>query len=509
MTTLLPAARLGSRKPRVSKFPTTASSAGQDAIDLAASAGLILDPWQQDILVASLYERPGGKWASFEVGLIVSRQSGKGSILEARELAGLFLFGESILHTSHEFKTSMDHYRRIERLVRGTPDLHRKVAAYPKAPGTEGIVMQDGRALRFMARTKGSGRGFPADVVILDEAFALTDEQLEALMPTMSARPNPQMWYTSSPPLDGEMAAPLFNLRRRGASPPVEGDPLCWFEWGAKPGADLDDRDVWAETNPAMGYRITEEFVARERAAMTDEGFGRERLGIWPLMPSETWGVITEADWLAAQDPDSQATTPLILAIDVTPDRSHAAIAVVGPRADGDLHGEIIDHRAHTDWVVARVKALVAKWKPFRVVVNPGGAGGSLIPELEFELVPSVYEELTEMKARDRAHAYGLFHQHVSSQTADGETPARRLHVRPSQALTLAVAGSATRRVEEGTVWDRRAESVDISPLVALTYALHGFAARPAPEVIVPPATAPMAPSPPFFRGTTRLRLGG
>jgi hypothetical protein len=48
---------------------------------------------------------------SSDVGLVVPRQNGKGTILEARELAGLFLFGESILHTSHEFR------RRISPLI--------------------------------------------------------------------------------------------------------------------------------------------------------------------------------------------------------------------------------------------------------------------------------------------------------------------------------------------------------------------------------------------------------
>ena len=59
-------------------------------------------------------ERADGKWAAFETALIVPRQNGKGSILEARELAGLFLFGEQlILHSAHEFKTAQEAFRRV------------------------------------------------------------------------------------------------------------------------------------------------------------------------------------------------------------------------------------------------------------------------------------------------------------------------------------------------------------------------------------------------------------
>ncbi len=42
-----------------------------------------------------------------DVGLIISRQNGKGTVLEVRELGGLFVLGEElIIHTAHEFKTA-------------------------------------------------------------------------------------------------------------------------------------------------------------------------------------------------------------------------------------------------------------------------------------------------------------------------------------------------------------------------------------------------------------------
>lgn len=65
----------------------------------------MLDEWQRFALDCMLGERADGKWAAFETALIVPRQNGKGSVLEARELAGLFLFGEQlILHSAHEFQ---------------------------------------------------------------------------------------------------------------------------------------------------------------------------------------------------------------------------------------------------------------------------------------------------------------------------------------------------------------------------------------------------------------------
>jgi phage terminase large subunit-like protein len=73
-----------------------------------------LDPWQEFVLAHALGERADGKWAAFEVGVMVSRQNGKGAILEARELAGLFLLGERlIIHSAHQFDTSLEAFRRL------------------------------------------------------------------------------------------------------------------------------------------------------------------------------------------------------------------------------------------------------------------------------------------------------------------------------------------------------------------------------------------------------------
>jgi hypothetical protein len=97
------------------------------------------------ILRHSLGERPDGKWAAFEVGLNVPRQNGKGSILEARELAGLFLLGERlIIHSAHEFATSLEAFQRLLALIEGTPDLSRRVKRVSRAHGEEGIELTNG-----------------------------------------------------------------------------------------------------------------------------------------------------------------------------------------------------------------------------------------------------------------------------------------------------------------------------------------------------------------------------
>jgi hypothetical protein len=174
LTKFLPGELRGSQQPTVLVAPEGTSSAGREAVELARSAGLLLDPWQELALEASLTEQADGRWAALEVGLIVPRQNGKGAVLEARELAGLFLFGdELILHSSHEFKTSQEAFRRILALVQNTPELERLVMRVRTAHGEEGIELKSGARLRFVARSSGSARGFSGSLIVLDEAYNL------------------------------------------------------------------------------------------------------------------------------------------------------------------------------------------------------------------------------------------------------------------------------------------------------------------------------------------------
>ena len=128
--TLLHDVRTGAQTPQVSHLPPgRVSSAGQEAIDLAASVGLHLDPWQQWVLDHALAEDASGRWCAFEVGLVVPRQNGKNAILEALELAAIYLFGEMlVVHSAHKFDTSQEHFLRLQTLIEGSDDLSRKLA---------------------------------------------------------------------------------------------------------------------------------------------------------------------------------------------------------------------------------------------------------------------------------------------------------------------------------------------------------------------------------------------
>jgi hypothetical protein len=94
MTSTLDAPRsvlLGDQRPRLWSAPLPASSEGDRVAALAEAVGLRLDDWERWVLEEGLGRDEGGQWTAFEKALIVSRQNGKGAILEALELAALFL----------------------------------------------------------------------------------------------------------------------------------------------------------------------------------------------------------------------------------------------------------------------------------------------------------------------------------------------------------------------------------------------------------------------------------
>jgi hypothetical protein len=451
----------GAQRPRVSSHPSYRSSAGTEAIELARMAGLVLDDWQQHVLEVALGERADGKWSAFEVGMIVGRQNGKGAVLEARELAGLFLFGEQlILHSAHEFKTAQEAFRRVLALIQNTPDLDKLVARVRTSHGEEGVELKSGARLRFVARSTGSGRGFSGDLVILDEAYNLPGSAMGALLPTMAARPNPQVWYASS--AGKEDSEVLARVRDRGAE--GKAGRLAYFEWSAPADADLDDRAGWVSANPGLGIRIEPEFVEAERAALPEVEFARERLGIWA--DGRRDAAIDRALWGSLADTECLDRSPVAFAVEINQERTKASITAAIKRGDGLVQLESIDYRPGTAWLLDRLAALNADWKPVGIALNPSAPAGSLIPGLQAAGIEPVL-----VTGREEVQACGAFYDALVD---------RKVRHGNQGALNIAVEQATKRPVGDAWVWHRRS-AADIGPLNGATLA-HCVVLRHEPQ---------------------------
>ncbi|HEY9415704.1 MAG TPA: hypothetical protein VIQ30_13155 [Pseudonocardia sp.] len=487
-----------SAAPRVSTHPAYVDTLGPYAVQLMARAGQVMDPWQSDALDVMLGLRPDGKFACFEYATWCSRQNGKSAALEARALAGLLLFGERlIMWSAHEYKTAMEAFQRVlwllgrlgERISDTLYEVDGILIKVNNTNGEEGFRRLDtGQRLKFIARSKGSGRGFSGDVNIIDEAFAYTNTHQGALMPTMSARPNPQIIYASSPPLTGQTGEVMYALRLRGdptAPRPKDtpdwsqDDSLGYQDWGLAgdldnlANIDLGDRTLWARTNPAYRVRISEEHVAREHRAMDPVDFARERLGIWPRWTGDgvpTWQVISEAAWLGRRDPGSKLDGRPAYGVYVPIDRSYTAIGAAGASTLGGRHIEVpgrdgvLDYRPGTKWVVARLKEL-ERHKPSVLVIDDK----ALADEAEAA-------GLTVHRATpgDVVTGCQLFYDGVAG---PDETARDVWHIGQKE-VDDAVEGAVKRDVGGSWAWARRDLAVDVTTLPALSLALFGHSTK-------------------------------
>ena len=504
-----PASAQGSAAPRVSTHPDYVDTFGPDAVELMARCGQIMDPWQAAALDVMLGIRDDGKWACFEYAEWCPRQNGKGAILEARAMAGMFLLGERlIMWSAHEYKTAMEAFRRVVTLLGrlgtklsetlyeldGVDDDGNPTVFYVKVNNTngeEGLERLDtGQRLKFIARSKGSGRGFSGDVNIIDETFAYTNTQQAALMPTMSARPNPQIIYASSPPLTGETGEVMYALRLRGdptAPRPKDADPyqpddaLGYRDFGLAgdldnlTGIDLGDRAHWQAANPSMAARradgsgLTADFVAKEHRAMDPVDFARERLGIWPRFVGDgvpTWQVISEAAWEARCNTESELDGRPAFGVYVPPDRSYTAIGTAGASTLGGRHIEItgrdglLDYRPGTKWVVSRLKEL-EKHKPSALVIDDKALAD------EAEAAGLVVHRATP---GDVVTGCQLFYDGV----AGPDEQARDVWHIGQKEVDDAVEGAVKRDVGGSWAWARRDLAVEVTTLPALSLALFG-----------------------------------
>ena len=465
------------RSPQIRHVPEYVSSLGVQAVYLAEMAGLVLDPWQEAILIDSLGVRADKRWAAFEVGVCVPRQNGKGALLEARELAGLFLLGERlIIHSAHLFDTSLEHFERIVGRIEDTPQLMKRVAknGISRSHGKEAIRLKTGQRLAFRARSKGGGRGFTADLVVLDEAMDCPEAVIGALMPTLSSRPNPQLWMTGSAVDQNimENGVAFARIRERG----IEGtDPaLVYYEWSRpenKPHEVLDPMDPAGlrKANPAMDIRISEQHTLKEARSMAAETFAVERLNVgdWPRTDGLDGMAITPEEWEACKDPASTIVGPVCLAIDADPDRRWWSIGVCGRTPAGDLHVEMIERRNNGNGIIEYVRERMERHAILAVMIDGRSPANSLREGLTDALSLGALRqnEITVMSSTQHAEACGMF--------ADAVKQGRLRHLGQRELLE-ALRGATKRSLTDAWAWNRKDSSVDISPLVACTLALWG-----------------------------------
>ena len=88
----------GCQDPSVRIAPKYDKSDGMTAARLLKAGGLILDPWQSEIMDDWMALTPAGKWLCKTCGGSVPRQNGKTGLVAGRGEAGMMLYNEQVLY---------------------------------------------------------------------------------------------------------------------------------------------------------------------------------------------------------------------------------------------------------------------------------------------------------------------------------------------------------------------------------------------------------------------------
>ena len=360
---------IGSQEPRIRVEPHRVLTDGGDAALLMKAYGYELDPWQSGIVDCWLGKDELGRYTVTSAGLSVPRQNGKNECLIAREFFGMAINGEKILHTAHQVRTAKKAFRRLVAMFtdKRHPEVTDMVAAIRYTNGEEQIELVNGGSIEFSARSRQAARGFDGiSLVIYDEAQELTDDQVEALMATLSASATGarQVIYAGTPPSPG-CPGDVFR-RRRTVSLSDPGGRDAWHEWSVAADSiaeiKTEDTSLWYMTNPALGIRLSEEFTAEEQRTMSADGFARERLGWWTPEVTQTEDfAIPAAVWDACRSPALKPEGKTAYGVKFSADGSVVSLCGAVIPADGPARVSLIERKSTSygtkwlaDWLNAR-----------------------------------------------------------------------------------------------------------------------------------------------------------
>ncbi len=390
---------------------------------------------------------------------------------------------QRVTYSAHKLETAEQTYQDVLSLIDGDAPLRKRLKRVRAGTGQWLVEWTSGQQMRFKTRTKSGGRGLSGDKMIMDEAQELTATQIGALMPTLAARRDPQILYGGSA---GKASAVFWrSIRDRGrAGVPgrlayaawTEREPRrcvsedCSHVFGVAVGCALDDEAAWAEVNTQLYGRIGVETMQGLRESMPAEEFAREFLGRWDEPSGRP--LFDMAAVAECVDPLSRIDGETVFSLNVSPDRSWAAIAVAGMRADGLPHVEvtgrtdngvpILDHQEGTSWVVPRLAAMAKARSWFEVRVVTGSPAAALVPALRRRGV-----EVVEVPASHTPRACGLIYDQVS---------ARELRHLGQAPLVAAFQGARKRGSSEESafVFGHGSSGADVTPLYAAADALLG-----------------------------------
>lgn len=441
---------------------------------VAALLGWKLFPWQSLAAdVAAEYD-PFTKLPIFRtVGISVSRQNGKTTLICVRVARQLILPRQTVAYTAQDRGLARTKWAEHVDLLLSTPFADR-VDHVERTNHREILVMQNGS--RYMPVTpsqKKAARSLSVDLAVIDEANSHESMGVvSSIKPTMATRPHAQLYLCANA---GDLHAKLWrhytDIGRSEIDNPAS--TMAWTEYAADPECDVMDPKAWADANPSLGLPggVLESALRDGALTMDRATFLREHLNVWA--DADQLAGIDATVWSACRRDDVMPGTDVGLGLDFTPERDRAALVVAG-EVENVVALEVIEAGSDLEQITGRAAEVACRWDCL-ITIDAGSPAASAVPALEqatkrgdgthrVRVVPS-----TEF-----VRACGGFHD---------AAVAGQLSHRGDYRLSDAVAGATKRDVGDAWKWERRGHA-DITCLTAATLARWGVVT--APELLTP-----------------------
>lgn len=435
------------------------------ACAIGADYGYEAMPWQRDLLKKILMEDSDGRYVADRIGFSAPRRQGKTIAILILILHQMLVREASVAYTAHLSKSSREIWKPLRRMFEES-ELSSEVKRISGERGHETIELLSGAQFQLFTRQEGSGsgRGSQTDCLILDESYDLPQGTLADLTPMVRNSSNPLIVFTGSPSYEQSANGQAFrNLRTNvlnGTAP-----RNAWIEYGAGPGADIEDRSVWFATNPAVeGGFLTERQLESDILSgdLSRQQILVEYLGSWHALDRPSIVDLAKYESMGGREYAPADDSPLVIALDSDPEGRLTSVVAAGYTPDDMPIVEVIQHGPGIAWVpnvIRRLHEAQPTIKSF--VIDRQCILKQHAEELEREGLPIVITDTEYMSLA--APAFVLAYN------------TGQLRHRNPESLKASIMSAENRKLMGRNVWKPAESGLDITTVVAAALSLYGL----------------------------------
>lgn len=428
-------------------------------------------PWQRRAIDVIGEVDDHGRLRYHTVIITVPRQSGKTTIsLGTSFHRALWIPGAKIWFTAQTGQAARERF--LDELGRPAARRFPSLVKLNRGAGdTRLTIPATGSQVRPHPPTEEYLHGEQSDLNLIDEPWALTEDEASALMqaivPTQATRPNAQMIMLSTA---GTASSTWWHRQVDEARAGKPG--VAIIDYGIPLDHDPSDLEETIRRHPAVGHTIGRETIEAAYHTLSPAEFARgygniPTIGIAELFDEELIAAVVDDTPI----PDDAKVS---IALAVGRDLEESALAAAG--LDGNTPvAEVIECRPGTGWIVDEAVAIATAQK-LPIILDRVGPAADIADQLEQRGI-----EVIAPRPREISNGVGQF----ISRLRNGE-----MRIRTDEGLLAELRGVKTRDMgDAGVMWARKKSAIPISRLEAVTLAMHSVTKHdesPEPMIWIP-----------------------